>query len=61
MATYTRANAWNNGGTFANQDLLWYARGVKAMKQKASDLFDRNGWRFYAAIHGFDQGVWRQL
>lgn len=28
MATYTRANAWNNGGTFANTDLLWYAKGL---------------------------------
>jgi hypothetical protein len=26
MATCTRANAWNNGGTFANTDLLWYAQ-----------------------------------
>src|SRR5580704_1749708 len=37
MATYTRANAWNNGGTFANTDLLWYAKGVGAMQALALD------------------------
>jgi hypothetical protein len=26
MATCTRADARNNGGTFANTDLLWYAQ-----------------------------------
>jgi hypothetical protein len=30
MATNTRSNAWNNGGTFDNTDLLWYAKGVGA-------------------------------
>ena len=28
MATHTRKSAWNNSGTFKNQDLLWYAKGV---------------------------------
>lgn len=50
MATYTRANAWNNGGTFDNADLLWYAKGVGAMASRA--LNDRNSWWFFAAIHG---------
>jgi tyrosinase len=50
MATYTRANAWNNGGTFDNADLLWYAKGVGAMQARA--LNDPSGWWFYAAIHG---------
>ncbi len=37
MATYTRANAWNNGGTIANTDLLWYAKGVAVMQARALD------------------------
>ena len=50
MATFTRANAWNNGGTFANTDLLWYAKGVGAMQ--ARTLNDPSSWWFFAAIHG---------
>lgn len=50
MATYIRANAWNNGGTFANTDLLWYAKGVSAMM--ARQLDDPTSWWFFAAIHG---------
>lgn len=50
MATFIRANAWNNGGTFANTDLLWYARGVGAMQ--ARQLSDQSSWWFFAAIHG---------
>ena len=50
MATYTRKNAWNNGGDFSNTDLLWYAKGVQAMQAKSLD--DENSWWFFAAIHG---------
>src|SRR5882757_8650370 len=50
MATYTRMNAWNNGGTFANTDLLWYAKGVGAMQARA--ISDPASWWFFAAIHG---------
>ena len=50
MATYTRANAWNNGGTFDNPDLLWYAKGVGAMQ--ARKLNDPASWWFFGAIHG---------
>ncbi len=50
MATYTRNNAWNNGGTFDNHDLLWYAKGVAAMM--ALPLDNPNSWWFFAAIHG---------
>ncbi|HET9767191.1 MAG TPA: tyrosinase family protein, partial [Thermoanaerobaculia bacterium] len=49
-AQYTRANAWNNGGTFANPDLLWYAKGVGALQ--ARQLSDPASWWFFAAIHG---------
>ena len=50
MATYIRANAWNNGGTFDNTDLLWYAKGVGAMQARA--LNDSSSWWFFGAIHG---------
>jgi tyrosinase len=50
MAEYTRANAWNNDGTFDNPDLLWYAKGVGAMQ--ARELSDSSSWWFFAAIHG---------
>lgn len=50
MAAFTRANAWNNGGTFDNPDLLWYAKGVGAMQ--ARQLGDSSSWWFLAAIHG---------
>jgi tyrosinase len=50
MATYTRASAWNNGGTFNNKDLYWYAIGVRAMMNRA--LNDPASWWFFAAIHG---------
>lgn len=50
MATYTRANAWNNGGTFANPDLLWYAKGVGKMQGRSLD--DSSSWWFFGAIHG---------
>ncbi|CAH0337457.1 hypothetical protein FVB9288_03219 [Flavobacterium sp. CECT 9288] len=50
MTTFTRANAWNNGGTFENLDLLWYARAVGAMKLKP--ISNPTSWWFYAAIHG---------
>lgn len=50
MAVYTRSNAWNNGGTFDNQDLFWYAKGVGEMMSRP--LSDPNSWWFFAAIHG---------
>jgi len=50
MAKYTRANAWNNGGTFSNTDLLWYARGVGEMQSRKLD--DPSSWWFFGAIHG---------
>jgi tyrosinase len=50
MATFTRANAWNSGGTLDNKDLYWYAIGVRAMMARA--LNDPASWWFFAAIHG---------
>lgn len=50
MATFTRNNAWNAGGTFNNSDLHWYAIGVREMMSRGLD--DTASWWFFAAIHG---------
>src|SRR5262245_11400694 len=50
MASFTRRNVWNNGGTFDNPDLLWYAKGVGVMQSLPLD--NPNSWWFFAAIHG---------
>lgn len=50
MGTIIRNNAWNSGGDFSNQDLLWYAKGVGKMMQRGLD--DPASWWFFAAIHG---------
>ncbi len=47
---YTRNNAWNNGGSFNNPDLLWYAKAVGVMQSRK--LNDPGSWWFFAAIHG---------
>jgi tyrosinase len=56
---FIRKNVWQHGGTFNNPDILWYARGVKVMKERA--LNERTGWRFFGAIHGFNQNLWRAV
>ncbi|MEA2490230.1 MAG: tyrosinase [Acidobacteriota bacterium] len=56
--TYLRTNVYANGGDFSNSTILWYARGVAAMKERA--LADPTSWRFYGAIHGFDTDLWRK-
>jgi tyrosinase len=56
--TYTRKNVYELGADWADP-ILWYARGVKAMKARA--LNEPTGWRFYGAIHGIDPGLWQQL
>jgi tyrosinase len=54
-ATRTRRNVWELGADWAD-DVLWYARGVKAMK--ARPLKQRTSWRFYAAMHGLFPQLW---
>ena len=50
-ATFTRNNAWANGGALAsNSDLLWYAVGVGKMMQRA--ITDPKSWWYFGAIHG---------
>jgi tyrosinase len=55
---YKRKNVWELGGDWADT-ILWYARGVAAMKGRA--LAEPTSWRFYGAIHGIDQPLWTQL
>jgi tyrosinase len=55
---YVRKNVWEAGGDWADP-ILWYARGVAAMKARA--LAEPTSWRFYGAIHGIDEPLWRQL
>ena len=55
---HIRKNVWELGGDWADP-ILWYARGVKAMKARA--LKEPTGWRFYGAMHGFYQPWWQQL
>ncbi|MGH7870215.1 MAG: tyrosinase family protein, partial [Candidatus Dormibacteraceae bacterium] len=55
---YIRKNAWEVGGDWADP-ILWYARGVAAMKARA--LAEPTSWRFYGAIHGLDEQLWQQL
>jgi tyrosinase len=50
MPTFTRKNAWNQNGTFDNEDLLWYAKAVRVMQKLP--ISNPNSWWFYAAIHG---------
>ena len=55
---FARRNVWELGGDWA-APILWYARGVKAMK--ARPLKEPTSWGFYGAIHGIDQALWRRL
>ena len=55
---FTRQNVYTLGGDWADP-ILWYARGVAAMQ--ARPLSDPTAWRFFGAIHGFDQNLWQQL
>ncbi len=52
---HTRENVYDLGSDWADP-VLWYARGVKAMKAKA--LADPTGWHFYAGIHGYLRFLW---
>jgi len=54
----TRQNVYELGNDWADP-ILWYARGVAAMKKR--DLKVTTSWRFYGAIHGIDSPLWTQL
>lgn len=53
---HIRKNVWEVGGDWADP-ILWYARGVAAMKARA--LAEPTSWRFYAAIHGIHSQRWQ--
>lgn len=55
---YTRQNVYAKGGDFSDPTILWYARGVAAMKARA--LAEPTSWRFFAAIHGIDPALWER-
>ena len=55
---FVRRNVWQLGGDWADE-ILWYARGVAAMKARA--LAEPTSWRFYAGMHGFNSARWQEL
>ncbi|PDT21830.1 tyrosinase family protein [Rhizobium hidalgonense] len=52
---HVRRNVWELGADWADP-ILWYARAVGQLKGKR--LADRTGWRFWAGMHGYHQGLW---
>ena len=56
--SFTRKNVWGLGSDWADP-ILWYARGVAAMKAKP--LATTTSWRFYGAIHGIDTALWQRF
>lgn len=52
---FTRQNIYELGDDWA-EPILWYARGVQAMK--ARPLSDVTSWSFYGAIHGYLRWLW---
>jgi tyrosinase len=55
---HTRRNVWELDDDWADP-VLWYARGVAAMKSRPLD--EPTSWRFYAAIHGIHGQRWQTL
>ncbi|HEX8534329.1 MAG TPA: tyrosinase family protein [Allosphingosinicella sp.] len=56
--TYTRRNIYDLGSDWADP-ALWYARGVKALKDRPLAL--RTSWRFFAGMHGFAAPRWQRF
>jgi len=52
----TRKEVWGLGEGW-NDTVLWYARGVDALQKRP--ITDHTSWRYLAAMHGFDQEIWR--
>lgn len=50
-----REDAWKLGAGW-NDTLLWYAKAIITLKGRA--LTDRTSWRYLAAMHQFDRGLW---
>jgi len=56
--TYTRKDLWKLPSGW-NDTLLWYARAITKMQERA--ITDTSSWRYLAAIHGFDENIWREF
>jgi len=54
--TFVRQSVWAKDGDFTDPILLWYAKGVGALKKRP--ISDRTSWGFIAAIHGIDLQEW---
>lgn len=52
---HRRGNIFHLGGDWP-EPILWYARGVQAMK--ARKLAERTSWPFFAAMHGIARPLW---
>lgn len=53
---HVRRDVWKFNSDW-DDTLLWYAKAVGVLQQRP--ITDRTSWRFLAAIHGFDEGMWR--
>jgi tyrosinase len=56
MAPHVRKDIWRLGPGWSDE-VLWYARAVGAMLERPIE--DPTGWRYLAAIHGFNHSLWR--
>jgi tyrosinase len=52
-----RRDVWKLGQQPWDDVILWYARGVAALRERP--IARRDSWAFFGAMHGFDEGVWR--
>ena len=53
---YIRKNVWGFNNEW-DDTILWYARGVEAMKKKP--ISDSTSWNFFGAIHGINKQLWQ--
>ena len=56
IVPHVRKDIWRLGPGWSDET-HWYARAVGAMLDRPIE--DPTGWRYLAAIHGFDQSLWR--
>ncbi|NBF04583.1 tyrosinase family protein [Pseudomonas sp. Fl5BN2] len=53
---HVRRDVWKLTGDW-DDTLLWYAKAVGVLQQRP--ITDPTSWRFLAAIHGFNEQMWR--
>jgi tyrosinase len=56
LMLHVRKDIWRLGSGWS-EETLWYARAVGAMLDRPIE--DPTGWRYLAAIHGFNHSLWR--